>query len=114
GALVLFVWNKLRVDIVALLVLAALVLAGLIEPDEAPAGFANEATFTVAAMLVLSEGLVRTGVLEQVAAWMARRARGSTTRLLVVTLVVVLPLSAFLNNTAAVAVLLPVILGLAR
>ena len=114
GALALFVWNKLRVDLVALLVLAALVLTGLIEPGEAPSGFSNEATFTVAAMLVLSEGLVRTGVLEQIADWMSRKARGSTTRLLVVTFAVVLPVSAFLNNTAAVAILLPVVLGLAR
>lgn len=114
GALGLFLWNKLRVDVVALLVMAALIVLGLVTPDEGIAGFANEALFTVAAMLVLSEGLVRTGVLDQVAGWMGKHARGSPTRLLLVLLLVTLPLSAFLNNTAVVALLLPVTLGLAR
>src|SRR5690606_17236939 len=93
GAVALFVWNRLRVEVVGLLVLAALVLTGLVEPEEAPSGFANEAVFTVTAMLVLSEGLVRTGVMDGVAAWMGRTARGSTTRLLVVMLAVVIPVS---------------------
>ncbi|WP_373046756.1 SLC13 family permease [Vulgatibacter sp.] len=114
GALALFLWNRLRVDIVGLIVLAALVLAGLVQPDEVPSGFANEAVFTVAAMLVLSAGLMRTGLLESVASWMGRTARGSKVRLLLVMLAVVIPVSAFLNNTAAVAILLPVVLGLAR
>lgn len=114
GALALFLWNRLRVDVIGLLVLAALILTGLVSPEEGLQGFANEAVFTVAAMLVLSEGLVRTGTMESVASWMGRRAGGSTTRLLFVMLAVVLPVSAVINNTAAVAILLPVVLGLAR
>lgn len=114
AAVALFVWNRLRVEVVGLIVLATLVVTGLISPAEVPSGFANEAVFTVAAMLVLSEGLVRTGVMDDIAARMGRAARGSATRLLLVMLAVVLPVSAFLNNTAAVAILLPVVLGLAR
>lgn len=113
-ALALFIWNRIRVDVVGLIVMAALMVVGLVTPSEGISGFANEATFTVAAMLVLSEGLVRTGVLDAIAGWMGKQARGSSSRLLVVLLAVTLPLSAFLNNTAVVAILLPVVLGLAR
>lgn len=113
-ALALFVWNRIRVDVVGLIVMATLMLVGLVSPADGISGFANEATFTVAAMLVLSEGLVRTGVLDAIAAWMGKQARGSFSRLLFVLLAVTLPLSAFLNNTAVVAILLPVVLGLAR
>lgn len=113
-ALALFVWNRLRVDVVGLIVMATLMVVGLVSPSEGISGFANEATFTVAAMLVLSEGLVRTGVLDAIAGWMGKQARGSFSRLLFVLLLVTIPLSAFLNNTAVVAILLPVVLGLAR
>lgn len=62
GAMVLFVTGKLRVDLVALLVLVVLVVLRLIDTDRALYGFANSATATVAAMFVLSAGLVHTGL----------------------------------------------------
>ncbi|MBD3179981.1 MAG: SLC13 family permease, partial [Candidatus Latescibacteria bacterium] len=68
GALILFVTNKLRVDLVALCVLAVLLIAKIIRPEQALYGFANPATGTVAAMFVLSAGLARTGLVE----WLAR------------------------------------------
>jgi di/tricarboxylate transporter len=61
GALALFIWGRLRVDVVALIVMAALILLGLVTPQEGISGFANEAMITVAAMFVLSAGLLRTG-----------------------------------------------------
>lgn len=113
-ALVLFVWNRLRLDVVALLVLALLLLLGLITPDEAVQGFSNEATITVALMLVLSAGLLRTGFVDVLGGRIARLAAGSELRLLALILAVVVPMSAFINNTAAVAILLPMIIGLTR
>ena len=66
-AMIFFVIGKLRVDLVALCVLLVLLLAGQISADQALYGFANPATATVAAMFVLSAGLVRTGLVE----WLA-------------------------------------------
>jgi di/tricarboxylate transporter len=111
--LALFLWNRLRVDVVALIGLALLLSFGIVTPQQGIAGFANEATVTVALMLVLSAGLVRTGAIDVLARRGSRLVRGSETRLLVLILLVVIPVSAFVNNTAAVAVLLPVVLGLA-
>lgn len=113
-ALALFLWNRFRVDVVALLVLVAIVLSGLLTPARAVSGFAHEATITVALMLVLAAGLLRTGAVAVLAGWIGRHAGGSELRLLLILLAVVLPLSAVINNTAALAVLLPMVLGLAR
>lgn len=113
-ALVLFVWNRLRVDVVALIVMVLIIVTGLATPRQGISGFAHEATITVALVLVLAAGLLRTGVVDVLARWAARVAGGSEMRLLTLMIAIVVPLSAFLNNTAAVAVLMPVVLGLAR
>lgn len=114
GALALFVWNRLPVDVVGLLVMVTLIVLGLVTPQEGISGFANEATVTVAAMLVLSTGMLRTGAVDVLARWVARLAEGSEFRLLAVVLAIVVPVSALINNTAAVAIMLPMLLGLAR
>ncbi len=112
--ILLFVWNRYRADVVALMVMLALIVTGVLTPQEGIRGFAHEATITVALMLVLAAGLLRTGAIAVLARWMTRLARGGEARLVLVVLLVVLPLSAIINNTAAVAVLLPVVLGLGR
>ena len=114
ATLALFVWNRLRVDVVALLAMAALMVLGVVTPTQGISGFANEATITVAAMLALSAGLLRTGAIDDLGLWMHRAAGGRELRLLLVLLVIVIPVSALINNTAAVAVLLPVVMGVAR
>ena len=114
GALGLFLWNRLAVEVVGLLVMACLIVSGLVTPQEGLSGFSNEATATVALMLVLSIGLMRTGAVDVVGRWLGRAARGSEIRLLAVTLAVAVGASAFLNNTAVVAILVPTILGLTR
>ena len=64
GAMALFASEKVRIDLVALLVLAALVVLHIVTPEEALSGFSNEATVTVAAMFALSLGIERSGALE--------------------------------------------------
>lgn len=109
GAVALFATEKLRVDAVALLVLASLVLLQLLEPAEALSGFSNEATITVAAMFVLSAGLQQTGALAALGRLFSRvRTRWLFVLLVMATIGVV---SAFVNNTAAVAVFLPMVLA---
>jgi di/tricarboxylate transporter len=114
GALLLFLWNRFRMDVVGVLVMVTLIVTGLVSPQQGISGFANEAMITVAAMFVLSAGLARTGVIDVIGRWMARRAGKSEIRLLVVLIAVIIPVSAFINNTPVVIVMLPVILGIAR
>lgn len=109
GAIALFATEKLPVDIVAILALSALVILGLVAPDQAISGFANEATITVAAMFVLSAGLQRTGALAALGRLFARVRWQWAFVLLVMTTIAVI--SAFVNNTAAVAVFLPLVLA---
>ena len=105
----LFISEKLSMDVVAMLVLASLLILGLVSPTEALSGFSNEATITVAAMFVLSAGLAHTGALH----WLGRLFARVRWRwlFLVLLLTVVGAISAFINNTAAVAVFLPMVLA---
>jgi di/tricarboxylate transporter len=114
GALGLFIWNRLRIDVVALMAMLALVLLGLVTPQEGISGFANEATITVAAMFILSAGLLRTGAIDLLGTWVARLAGESEFRLLLVACLLVIPMSAFINNTPVVVVMIPMILGITR
>ncbi len=109
GAVALFVTEKLPVDVVAMLVLASLLVLGLVSPAEALSGFSSEATITVAAMFVLSAGLAHTGALLPIGRMFGRVKRPWL--FLVLLMVVIGPISAFVNNTAAVAVFLPMVLA---
>ena len=109
-----FVTEKLRVDVTALCELAILLLLGLVMPDQALTGFANTATATVAAMFVLSAGLVRTGLVDWLTRQMDHVAGKSEIRLIVVLCVTISFLSAFIVNTATVAIMIPVAVVLAK
>ncbi len=109
GAVFLFVTEKLAVDIVALLVLSALLVTGVLTPAEALSGFSNPATITVAAMFVLSAGLQRSGVIEGLGDQLARIKQGWLFAL--VMMILAAGLSAFVNNTAVVAVFLPMVIA---
>jgi di/tricarboxylate transporter len=113
-AVALFLWNRLRVDVVGAIALTLIVLFGILDPRAAVSGFAHEATVTVALMFVLSAGLARTGAVHMVTVWVGRVAGRSELRLLLVIVGIVVPLSAFINNTAAVAIMLPMTVALAR
>ena len=109
GAIALFATEKLPVDVIAVLALSTLVILGLVSPNQALSGFANEATITVAGMFVLSAGLQRTGALATLGRLFARvRWQWAFLLLVMLTIAVV---SAFVNNTAAVAVFLPLVLA---
>lgn len=113
-AAVFFVTEKLRVDLTALSVLGALLILQLITPEQALYGFANTATATVAAMFVLSAGLVRTGLVEWLARHLDRFAGKGEQKLIIVLCVTVALLSAFIINTATVAILIPIAVILAK
>lgn len=109
AVMALFATEKLPADMVALLGLAAVLLAGVVTPAQALSGFSSEATITVAAMFVLSAGIQKSGVLLGLGAWLGRIRWPSLSLLLLIA--VVGPVSAFINNTAAVAVLLPLVVA---
>lgn len=112
--LALFITRWLPIETTALLIPPVLVLTGILDVPTALSGFSNPATITIAALFVISAGLMRTGALDAVAGALQRRARGSVTRLLVLMALTVPFVSAFMNNTPLVAMLMPAILAVSR
>lgn len=108
AAVALFASGRIPADLVALLVMVVLLLLGLVSPQEALAGFSNSATVTIAAMFVLSEGLYRSGAVNFVGATITRVGRRSFPLALLSLMLGIALISAFANNTAAVAVFLPI------
>ena len=113
-ALVLFVTEALRMDVVALLVVGALTITGLVTPAEAVAGFSNEAVITLWAMFIISEGLLRTGVGDLIGRYVMRLAGRNEAALVAVIMLASGGLSAFMNNIGVAVLMLPVVMGLAR
>ena len=113
-ALVLFISEKLRVDLVALMVLVALTLTGLISPQDAFSGFSSPAVITVWAVFIISGGLTRSGVADVIARFILRLAGHNQIRLVVLIMLTVGVMSAFMNNIGAVAILLPAVVSVAR
>ena len=112
GIVVLFVSEKYRLDIVAMLGLGVLLALGLVTLEDGFSGFSNPATLTVAAMFVLSAGLQKTGATAVVGRMMVRYSRNHFAALVVI-MVAVTVMPAFVNNTAAVAVFIPLVTILA-
>lgn len=110
SAVALFISEKVPIDVVALLVLGAVMGLGLVAPTEAISGFSNPATVTVAAMFVLSAGLQRTGVLRGLGRRLFPFGKYPLVLMVLITVTIGV-VSAFINNTAAVAVFLPLVLG---
>ena len=112
----LYVSQILAIETTSILIIACLALVpGLLDGPEAVfSGFANEATLTIASMFVLSRALIRTGALDFLAIRMGRAAAGSLPQLLLLTALVVVPSSAFLNNTPIVIMMVPILLSLCR
>ncbi|TVR66041.1 MAG: SLC13 family permease [Gemmatimonadales bacterium] len=110
---VLFVTERLRLDVVALLALLALLLTGILTPPEALAGFSDPVVLMIAALFVVGDGLFQTGVAQAMGRWPQKLAGDSEVRLLVVIMLLVALLSGFMSSTGTVAVMLPVVVGLA-
>ncbi|PMR78773.1 SLC13 family permease [Billgrantia endophytica] len=111
--LVAFVWGRFRYDLVALSALLGSVMLGLVPGDEAFLGFGHPAVITVAAVLVLSRGFERSGVVDVIAQQVLRVGNRLFFQLTALTGTVVV-LSGFMNNVGALALLLPVAMRLAR
>lgn len=109
----LFIHNRLRLDVIALLVIMAFSVSGTLTLNEALAGFSDPSVVLIAALFVIGEGLVRTGVAYQVGDWLIARAGSSEARLLVLLMLAVAGLGSVMSSTGVVAIFIPVVLSIA-
>lgn len=112
-ALVGFVWGRIRYDLVAMLALLAVVLTGVIPFSQAFVGFSHPAVITVAAVLILSRGLLNSGVIDLIARLLARVGNRPTAQVGGLSAVVA-ACSGFMNNVGALALMMPVAIRMAR
>ncbi len=110
--LVLLIGEWLPIDLVAIGLMVALMVTGLLKPAEAVAGFANPAVVTVGAMFLVSQGMARTGAVEILGRRVMALTRGRVRLALLVVVVIVGLSSAFINNTPVVVLFIPVMLGM--
>ena len=113
-AIILFATEKIRVDLVALIVLLTVSVTGLVSKEEVFLGFANPAVITIWAVYIISGGLFKTGVADILGSVILRLSGTSEARLIAVIMLVCGTMSAFMNNVGAVAVLMPAVIGIAR
>ncbi len=114
ASVVMFVINKPRMDAVALLMIVLLPFTGVISMGEALAGFADPNIVLIAALFVIGEGLVRTGVAQRLGDWLAAKAGSSETRLLVLLMLAVGILGSVMSSTGVIAIFIPVALRIAQ
>lgn len=112
-AIILFITDYVTFDVTAIIIMACLLGSGILTPTEGLSGFSNPATVTVAAMFVLSEGMRRTGILNIAGDFFSEKMQQNFTYWFFALLLFICVISAFINNTAAVAIFIPVIMGIA-
>lgn len=112
-AAILFASNRIRLDVVALSVVIALMLSGILTPAQALGGFGDPVVLLVAGLLVVGEMLDRTGVAQSIGAWIIRAGGKSESRLLILIMVASAALSSVMSSTAVVAILIPVVFKVA-
>jgi di/tricarboxylate transporter len=114
AAVAMFARGRPRMDAVALLVLAALPLTGVVTMNEALAGFSDPNVVLIALLFVVGEGLVRTGVAQRLGDRLAARAGRSEARLLVLLMLAAAALGSVMSSTGVVAIFIPIALRIAR
>lgn len=107
-----FIQNKLRMDIVALLVIVLLSLSGILTVNEAFAGLSDPNVILIALLFIVGEGLVRTGIANQVSEWLMRVSGASEVRVLILLMISIAGLGSFMSSTGIVAIFIPVVLAI--
>ncbi|MBD7985074.1 SLC13 family permease [Sporosarcina sp. Sa2YVA2] len=111
--IVLFMTNKLRADLVAMLALLSFVLTGILSPVEALSGFSNSVVIMIAALFIIGAGIFRTGLAQMAGTLLLRYSGDSEKRLFILLLVIVASVGAFMSNTGTVALMLPIVISIA-
>ncbi|WP_141453930.1 SLC13 family permease [Pseudoxanthomonas sp. z9] len=104
----MFLFERIRADLVALVVLVILGITGLIAPEEIFGGFSGNAVMSIIATMILGAGLDRTGALNRLASWLLRRGHGVEQRLLLMTTAIAGLNSSFMQNPSVMALFMPV------
>ena len=110
---VLFMTNKIRADLVAILALLTFVLTGILTPVEALSGFSNSVVIMIAALFVIGAGILRTGLAQMAGTLLLRYSGDSEKRLFILLLLIVAAVGAFMSNTGTVALMLPIVISIA-
>ena len=113
-AVILFATEAFTIDLVAVIIMLALIFFGVISPQEGVEGFSNPATITVAFMFVLSHALLKTGAFQVLAFRLAKTFRKSFSLGMLFMMAMIAVVSAFVNNTSVVAVFIPVVIQIAH
>lgn len=114
SAVTMFVINKPGMDVVGLLMIAALPFTGVLTVPETIAGFSDSSIVLIAFLFVLGEGLVRTGIARQLGDWINVKAEGNETKLLLMVMLAVAGLGSVMSSTAVVAIFIPVVFRICR
>ncbi len=114
GAAILFITNRIRNDLVAILVMLSLMVSGVLTVPESLAGFSDPVVLIIVAMFIVSEALVNTGIARRIGELVISSGQGSEARLIVMLMLAVGVVGAFMSSTAAVAIFIPVTLSVAR
>lgn len=113
-AVVLFSLEQVPPDTVALGVMLALIVSGILPAQRAFAGFGSDTVMMILGLLILSAALLRTGVVDSIGRAILKRAGDDADRLLLIVMIACAGLSAFISNTAAAAMFVPIVFGIAR
>lgn len=111
--LILFIWDRFRYDVVAIMALLATALSGLIPAEQVFYGLGHPAVVTVAAVLILSQALMNAGVVDSIAKVMTRVGDNPMLQMAALTITVAI-CSGFMNNVGALALLMPVAVWMSR
>ena len=114
GGVVLFIRETWSVDTIAIIIMTLFIVSGILTPNEGFAGFVNSATITVACMFVLSYGLFKSGILNPLISILIRAGEKHYLYSLLLIMVISATLSAFINDTAVVALLMPVVIRMSE
>ena len=110
----LFIWGKLRSDVVALIALLSLTITGILSPGEAIAGFSNPIVLMLAGLFVISGAISQTGLAKTLSTKLLNSAKKNELRLFTLTMVVAAALGSFMSNAGTAALLLPIVFSMTR
>lgn len=111
--ILLFMTNRIRGDLVAVMALLAFVIFGILTPAEALAGFSNSVVIMIAGLFVIGAGILRTGLAAMAGNLLLKWSGDSELRLFILLLVIVATVGAFMSNTGTVALMLPIVVSIA-
>lgn len=111
---ILFVSGKLRSDLVAICSALALVLTGILSPEEALSGFSNPIVIMMGGLFIVGGGIFGTGLAKRIGSGILGMAGTNETRLFILLMLTTAGVGAFVSNTGTVAIMLPIVVSMAR